>query len=306
MNLLARGIALALVAIWGLPPAVAQEKPTAPYKFTKDEVSKYEVVGELRISLKGSHKDFIKGGNEEPIKMNYKAQFENIVLEVNPTDGQAKMERRVRTLTAEGMVEGMPFKYAWDRAKDAGKPAGANEGPDRVEGLFRKWCVEPLQFTVSSEGKFNCSNPDDDQNQMVLKAGAMYWIVGTDAKPWLTEEKIAAPLLHNKVIIEFKNEFAKTRMDGKKKLMVIGATPSVKGALPPPPGVGPIAAGPIVFTVTGGKNEVQFDTTNHRLHSVNLDLKIQVSGQGPVADGSLGDIKGEVTFTESQKYKEKD
>ena len=304
MNLLARGIVLALVAVWGLPPAVAQEKPTAPYKFTKDEVSKYEVVGELRISLAGSHKDFIKDGNQEPIKMSYKAQFENVVLAVNPTDGVAGMERRVRTLTAEGMVQGNPFKYAFDRAKDLGKPAGANEGPDTVAGLFRTWCTEPLKFAVSADGKYACSTPNYDQ--LVNKAGAMYWFVGTEAKPWLTEERIAAPLLHNKVIIEFKNEFTRTKMDGSRKLIVIGATPRVKGSEEPPPQAPRIAEGPVEFTVTGGKNEVQFDMTNHRLQSVNLDLKIRLSGKGPVADGSLGDIKGEVTFTESQKYKEKD
>lgn len=301
MTLFARRIALALIAAWGISLAHAQEKP-APYKFTKDEVTKYEVEGELRISLKGSHADFIAGGIEEPIKMNYRARFENVVTDVNPTDGSARMERRVRTLSAEGMVQGMPFTFLWDRAKDLGKPAGANEGPATVPGLFRKWCTSPLEFTVSAEGKYACTTPNYDQ--LVNKAGAMYWIIGTEAKPWLTEEKIAAPLLHNKIIIEFKNVFTKSSTVNGQTLMVIGATPSLKGTQPPPPEAPRFADGPIEFTVTGDQNQVAFDTTNRRLHSVKLNLKIRLSGQGTVSDGSKGDIKGEVSFSESQTCKD--
>jgi hypothetical protein len=301
MKLIACDLALILVAAWGVPPAVAQEKSAAPYKFTKDEVSKYDVVGELRISLKGSHAEFIPGGHEEAIVMSYRAQFENVVLEVS-ADGSARMERRVKTLTAEGMVSGNPFKYAWDRAKDLGRRAGANESPDRVEGLFWTWCSEPLQFTVGADGKYACSKENYDQ--LVNKAGAMYWFMGTEAKPWVTEEKIAAPILHNKLVIEFKNAFTKSATAGGKKIMFIGATPSAKGTIDPPAGVPRVADGPIEFTVTGGKNEVQFDTTNHRLQSVKLDLSIKLTGKGQVSDGSKGPIRGEVTFTESQVYKD--
>ncbi len=301
MNLIARGLALALVVAWGVPLAVAQEKPS-PYKFVKDEATKYDVVGDLRISLKGSHSDFIVGGIEEPVKMSYRAQFENVVLEVSQADGAARLQRRVRTLSAQGMVQGVPFTFDWDHVKDKGRPARPDEGPETVKGLFRTWCTEPLQFTVSGEGKYATTTLNYDQ--LVNKAGVMYWIVGTEAKPWLTEEKIAAPLLHHKVIIEFKNEHTKTVTADGKKLMVIRATPSVKGSLEPPPEVPPIADGAVEFKVTGDKNQVEFDTTNRRLHSVNLDLKIRLSGKGQVSDGSKGDIRGEVTFTESQKYKD--
>lgn len=301
MNLIARGVALLLVAAWGVPAAVAQEKP-APYKFVKDEATKYDVVGDLRISLKGSHSDFIVGGIEEPIKMSYRAQFENVVLEVSAGDGSARLQRRVRTLSAQGMVQGVPFTFEWDHVKDKGRPARPDEGPATVKGLFRTWCTEPLQFTVSAEGKYNCGKPNHDQ--LANKAGVMYWVIGTEAKPWLTEEKIAAPHFHYKIIIEFKNEHTKTVSADGKKLMVIRATPSVKGSLEPPPEVPRIAEGPLEFKVTGDKNQVEFDTTNRRLHSVNLDLKIRLSGMGQVSDGSKGDIRGEVTFTESQKYKD--
>ena len=301
MKTLARGLSLALVVAFGLSSAVAQEK-VSTYKFVKGEVAKYDVVGDLRISLKGSHKDFIVGGHEEPISMSYRARFENVVLEVTPGDGSAQLERRVRTLSAQGMVQGMPFKYEWDRAKDEGRSAGANEGPDTVAGLFRKWCVEPLQFTVSGEGKYWTGTKNYDQ--MVNKAGVMYWLIGTEAKPWLTEEKIAAPLFHTKLVIEFKNVFTKTVPGEGRKLMVIAATPSLKGIEEAPPEAPRLVDGPVEYTVTGEKNQVEFDTTNRRLHSVNLNLKIKLNGHGTVAGGGRRDLKGEVTFTESQKYKD--
>jgi hypothetical protein len=301
MDLFARGLALALVVSFGVPQAGAREKP-APYKFVKDGATKYDVSGDLRISLKGSHAGFLMNGIEEPIRMTYRAQFENVVTEVSATDGSARLQRKVRTLSAEGMVQGVPFKFEWDQVKDKGRLARPDEGPESVKGLFLTWCVSPLEFTVTADGKYDCKKENYDQ--LVNKAGAMYWLVGTDTKPWLTEEKIAAPLLHNKIIIEFKNEFTKTVNAEGRKLLVIGAKPRVKGTEDPPPGVARIADGDIEFTVTGEKNKVEFDTTNHRLHSVNLDLKIRLSGQGQVPTGGKGDIRGEVTLTESQKYKE--
>jgi hypothetical protein len=289
-------LVLAMVAAISAPQA---EEKIPPYKFAKGDAAKYEVAGDLSISLKGSHKDLILGGIEEPIRMSYRAQFENVVLEV-AEDGTANLERRVRTLTAEGMVSGNPFRFVWDRAKDQGKPAGPGEGPDTVPGLFRTWCTDPLRFSVSSAGKYSCRVENYDQ--LANKAGVMYWVVGLDGKPWLTEEKIAAPLLHDKVVIEFKNTAVKNFMVGGRKITQIDAKPSLKGTIAAPPGIPRPADGPVEFTVAGEGNKVEWDATKRRLHSVKLDLTIKLSGKGTVADGGKGDLRGEVRFTESQKF----
>lgn len=290
------GVILALLL--GATPAQGQEKQ-APYKFTKGEVVKYDVVGSLQISLKGSHADFVPGGVDIPLKMSYAGLFENAVLEVAESDGSARMERRVRTLSAKGEFQGAAFKFDWDREKD--KPADPGGDPGSIADLFRSWCIDPLPFTVDGEGKYSCTRPNYDQ--LVNMAGVMYWPVKTDAKSWASEVKIAAPLLHDKIIIELKNDYTKTVTRNNRKLMVITATPNFKKSEKPPEGIPRVIPGEIAFTV-GGDGAVEFDTTHQRLHSVKLNFAIKLSGKGPVTGGGDGDLRGEVIYSESQVYRD--
>jgi len=293
-------LGMVLALILGAIQAEAQEKQ-APYKFTKGEVVKYDVVGSLQISLKGSHADFVPGGIETPVKMSYAGLFENAVLEVAESDGSARMERRVRTLSAKGEFQGAAFKFDWDREKDKDKPADPASGPGTIAGLFRSWCTEPLAFTVDAVGNYSCSK--DNYDQLVNRAGVLYWPIKPDAKSWPSEVKIAAPLLHDKVIIELKNEFVKTLTRSNRRLMAIAVTPKYKRSEKPPEGIPKIIPGDITFTVAG-EGAVEFDTTHQRLHSVNLNLTIKLSGKGPVSGGADGDLRGEVTYSESQVYRD--
>ena len=298
MKLYIYGVGLAFALMAGVNPAGAQDKQ-APYKFTKGELAKYEVVGSLEISLKGSHAEFIPGGVEIPLKMYYKGTFENVVLEVAESDGSAQIERRVRSMTANGEYQGQAWKYEYDREKDKNKAAPE---AGSMAGLFHEWCTAPLGFTIDGEGKYsNPTNPNYDR--LVMRAGAMYWPVKADQKTWVTEEKIAVPVLHDKIAIEFKNDFTKSITRENRKLMVINTTPKVKGAEKVEEHRGNVT-GDIVFTVEGNGCMVEIDTTNRRLHSVKLDLAIKLTGKSPVSAGGEGDIKGQATFKESQVYKD--
>src|SRR5258705_5837602 len=105
---IALGLFLALFPV--ARPVEAQEKQT-PYKFTKGETAKYEVAGALEISLRGSHPDFIKDGNETPLKVAYRALFENVVIDTGASDGSARLERRARSVSATGVLDAAPFKF---------------------------------------------------------------------------------------------------------------------------------------------------------------------------------------------------
>jgi len=131
MKLLALAFAVAMAP--QDPPA---EKPPT-YRFTKDEIQKYEVAGTLTLSLKGSHADFIEKGNDMPLKVEYRALFENVVVAPPEPGLPAKMERRVKTLKASGEFKGEAFKVEYDREKPEGKRFASDEGHVDMSRFFR-------------------------------------------------------------------------------------------------------------------------------------------------------------------------
>ncbi|HTF58202.1 MAG TPA: hypothetical protein VK661_13305 [Planctomycetota bacterium] len=294
------GLGLILALLPGSRPVEAQEKQT-PYRFTKGETAKYEVTGALEISLRGSHPDFIKDGNETPLKMGYRALFENVVMETDGSNGGAQLERRARSVSATGVLYAAPFKYEWDREKDGNKPIDTDARPGGMIDLFRSWCTKAWKFGVDSEGKV--SSPEDDCDRLLMKAGMMYWPVKQGEASWVSEDKIAVPVLHDKIIMEFKNEPARNVTRDGRKLVAIKATPKFKKLEKANPAIPGALPGDFEVTVAG-EGTIEMDTTNRRLHSVKLRLTIRVSGKSPIPAGGDGDVRAEAVFVESQTYKD--
>ncbi|HEY3226987.1 MAG TPA: hypothetical protein VGK61_08350 [Planctomycetota bacterium] len=294
------GLELALTLFLGTRPLDAQETQK-PYKFTKGQILRCEVVGDLQISLRGSHPDFIKGGNETPLKMGYRALFENVVTETGGSGETADLERRVRTLSATGELDSTPFKFEWDREKDGDKAVSTDARPGGMVDLFRSWCTRAWRFRVDADGNF--SSPEPDCDRLLMKAGMMTWPIKSGETAWLTEEKIAVPVLHDKVIMEFKNQLVRTDTGAGRKLLVIKATPRLKKTEKADPAIPGALPGEFEVTV-GGDGAVEMDTTNRRLHVVKLRLTIRVAGKSPVAAGGEGDVRAEVVFVENQIYKD--
>jgi len=281
-------------------PAFAQEKPAQnlAYKFTKSDVIKYEVKSSLDISLKGSDPSFMPGGIDNPLAWDVSGVFENVVLDVNGGDGTGTLERRVRSIQSSGNWNEDKFKMAWDREKDKGKKR--EDFPQGVMNDFIWATIEnPVKYTVDAEGKYNPGDPNCDR--LVMRRGMMVWPFKAGETTWVTQEKIAVPVLHDKITLEFKNTLVKETTRDGKRLRVIRATASVKEAAEEK-GQRPME-GKIEFTASGD-SVIEFDTTNGRIHSVDLNLTIKLSGKGPVAAGGEGDIKGTVTYKENQVYKD--
>jgi len=294
------GFGLVLALLPGGRAATAQENQP-PYKFAKGETAKYEAAGDLQISLRGSHPDFIKEGNETPLKMAYRALFENVVLETEASDGTAQLERRVRTLAATGELNNTPFKVEWDRDKDGAKPISADARPGGMVDFFRGWHSRAWKFSIGPEGKF--SSPETDCDRLVMKAGMMYWPAKSGEASWVSEEKIAVPVLHDKIIVEFKNTLVKTVTAGGRNLLVIKAKPSLKATEKADPAIPGALPGHFDVTVEG-EGAIEMDATNRRLHSMKLRLTIRISGKSPVAAGGEGDVRAEVAYVEQQVYKD--
>jgi hypothetical protein len=281
-------------------PAFAQEKPaqSLAYKFTKGDVHKYEVKSSLDISLKGSDPAFMPGGIDNPLAWDVSGVFENVVLEVNSADGAGTLERRVRSISSSGNWNEDKFKMAWDREKDKGKKR--EDFPPGVMNDFIWSTLEsPVKYSVDSEGRYTPSDPNLDR--LVMRRGMMVWPFKAGETTWVTQEKIAVPVLHDKITLEFKNTLVKETTKDGRRLKVIRATASVKEANEEK-GQRPME-GKIEFTASGD-SMIEFDTTNGRIHSVDINLKIQLSGKGPIPAGGDGDIKGTVTYHENQVYKD--
>ncbi|HEU4339646.1 MAG TPA: hypothetical protein VFS19_06220 [Planctomycetota bacterium] len=290
-------LALALIAL-----AAAPQEPVSIYAFPPNEKQPYEVIGEMRISLAGSHKDFIEKGNEVPLKVEYRALFENVVVVPGDKEKPTALHRKVKKLTVTGEYKGEALKVDYDPGRSAEKQFIAQGQGDLVE-FFRLWCATPAEFKCSALGKVQWA--DERLDRLMIKAGMMYWQVQHDTVTWDTTERIAVPLLHHKISVVFHNKFVKTETEGSRKLMIIEAKPEIAAAEAPgadePKEIESIEP---TFKA-GGSAKAQIDLTQGRLHSLRLNLKIEFSGHAPVSDGAKGTLRGEVNFTESQVYKEK-
>ena len=290
-------LALALVALAATP----QEKESV-YSFPKDEVQPYEVTGELKVSFKGSHKDFLEKGNETPLKLDYRALFENAVVSPPGEGMPAKLERRVKTLKVLGEFKGETLKVDYDAKRPEEKRFSEAEGFFQLVELFRGWCANPWPFSVSAQGKVT---PEVAAlNRLLLKAGMMYWEVKPDATQWDVKEKIAVPLLHHKIGLVFHNSFVKTETRDSRKFMIIEAKAEIaETEAPEEQAPREITVEP-TFKAAGGA-KVEIDLTKGRLHSLKINVKIEFNGEAPVAGGGTGAVRGDVTFVESQAYKDK-
>ena len=110
-------------------------------------------------------------------------------------------------------------------------------------------------------------------------------------------------MLHDKVLVEFKNTLVKTVTGGGRNLLVIKARPSLKATEKADPMIPGALAGNFDVAVEG-EGAIEMDTTNRRLHSMKLRLTIRISGKSPIAAGGDGDVRAEVVFVEQQVYKD--
>lgn len=290
-------ITLALIAI-----ASATQEKESIYAFPKDETQPYEVAGELKVSFKGSHADFLEKGNDAPLKLEYRALFENAVIEPAKDGMATRLERRVKTLKVQGEFKGEAIKIDYDAKRPQEKRFSTADGQYQMVEFFTRWCTNPSQFNVDGLGKV--SLPDENLNRLVVKAGMLYWTVKPDAMKWDTKEKIAVPLLHHKIGLIFHNSFVKTETRGERKFMVIDAKAEIAETEGPEEQAPREVTADPAFKASGGV-KVEIDLTKGRLHSVRINVKIEFNGEAPVSDGSKGALRGEVTFVESQVYKDK-
>ena len=293
-------LALAFAAIAAAPPQDPQD-PQPVYKFLKDEVQKYEVVGELRLSLKGSHPDLIEKGIEVPLRADYRGVFENAVKE---TGGRAKLERKVRSLKVTGDYKGEAFRIDFDRDRPKDKQFSAREGPHDILQFFGSWCQDDLRFTVDGDGTVELGEHDKVINLLVVKAGMMYWPAKTDATTWVSRERLAVPLLHHKILLDFQNKFDKTFQRGNRTFMKLEPKTDIAGSEPPPPELDVPIRGDFTFKASGN-GLAEIDLTRGRLINLKLDVAVHITGTAPVAGGKKGDFRGEVTYKETQQYKDK-
>ena len=277
-----------------------QQEPTPAYRFQKDEVQTYEVKGELAVSLKGSHKDLIAKGDDAPLRMTYVATFENVVLEADATK-VAKLARRVRTLKADGQFRGESFKVDYDVSRPEAKRFAVAEGFGDMVQFFSHWCLHPADLRVNEVG--NVVLPHEELNQLIVKAGIMYWPAKPDQATWVSRERMAVPLLHHKIKLDFHNTFKRTEVRGDRKFMIVEAKPEIAGVeLPDERAKKEIDNAEPEFKASGNAT-TEIDLTNGRMTSLKLNVRIDLSGHAQVSDGSKGDLRGAAVFTETHKLK---
>jgi hypothetical protein len=291
-------LALALAAL-----AAAPQDKEKIYTFPKNDVQPYEVAGELKVSFKGSHADFLEKGNDMPLKLDYRALFENVVIDPSVDGRSTRLERRVKTLKVNGEYKGDPLKVDYDAKRAEDKRFSESAGQGQLVEFFSIWCTNPSHFFVSALGKVGMEV--EALNRLLVKAGMMYWEVKPDALTWDTKEKIAIPMLHNKIGLVFHNSFVRIENREGRKIMLIEAKAEISETEPPeeqaPREVKVVEP---TFTASGGA-KVEIDLANGRLQSLKLSVRIAFSGEGEVSNGGKGAVRGEATFTESQVYKGK-
>ena len=109
-----RRMILAALVLPLIALAAAPQEKVSIYAFPKDEKQPYEVIGEMKISLAGSHKDFIVKGNDVPLKLEYRALFENAVLEPGSTEKPTSLQRTAKKLKVIGEFKGEALKVDYD------------------------------------------------------------------------------------------------------------------------------------------------------------------------------------------------
>lgn len=289
------------VSLLAFTPAVSGQdkgKEEAKYRFRKGEVLKYEVKSDLDISMKGSDPDFLPGGVEAPLDWKVNGLFQNTVTEVGETDGVATLERKVLQVTSSGQFQGGKFKCEWDSAKDKEKlPADTGLMDSFVISMIQN----PVTYQVDPEGKTILQFAE--MNRLVMRRGMMSWLIKENTMEWVTTEQIAVPVLHDKITLEFKNKVSKDETRTGRRVRVIQATIALKEGKKEEGQRPPEVQGDVDFTASGTA-KAEFDLTNGKLYSLAIDLKINLSGKAPKAGGGTGDIKGKVTYTESQVLKD--
>ena len=288
----------ALVAALAVLAAASQEK-AGVYAFPKDEIQRYEVVGTLQISLKGSHVALVKDGHEMPLKVQYNALFENVVLRPGSATDVATIERRVKWLKVNGEYMGEKLKIDYDAGRPEATRFKSEEGEANLVDFFRSWVTRPLQVTVNEVGQVKLS--DSALDRMVIKAGLMYRPIKPDAAKWVTPEKLAVPIFHHKIKIDFHMSPVKTVLRGGRKFMEMAGEAKFAGSEPPPAEIPAEFPADLEFKATG-LAEAELDLTNGRMSKLSTDVRVTITGEAPVPGGK-GDLKGEVTFLETQTLK---
>ncbi|MBI4565839.1 MAG: hypothetical protein HY716_14220 [Planctomycetes bacterium] len=311
MKVFSHGTAVVILAVsFSLPSVQAQDKDkdALRYEFTKGDVQSYSVDLKLHMSMAGSDPVFTKDLGEPPFTMTLNGVVNNVVLKVNEADGTAELERRFLNMKLNGKFRDKTFSFSYDHEKDKNK----RKTPDMsVERHFEDYCVDPLKFSVTSEGKYFVSDPDPMKqmnfNRFVTRAGAMYWPlagkpVENDPIAWLTKEEIAIPALHDHIFVEIRNK--KVKVITGKNLMVIEGEVRLREKKQAASEAAPIPGMDIKYNVQG-KVTVEFDLTHKRLHSNHVQITITLDGQGVTPSGDPGPIKGKVQYEESQVWKDK-
>jgi hypothetical protein len=279
--------------------AVPQENAAA-YKFVKNEVQVYEVKGELAVSLKGSHKDLLEKGDDAPLRMTYAAEFENVVLAAD-ANRVASLARRVRTLKAEGRFRKQPFRVEYDLSRPEDRRFAAAEGHSDLVRFFSLWCTQPQELKVDEVG--NVVMPHDELNRLIVKAGIMYWPAKPDQAAWVSRERMAVPLLHHKIKLDFHNAYKRTETRGDRRIMIVEAKPTIAGTEPPDEGAPKEIADAEPEFKASGSATTEIDLTRGRMTLLKLNVRIEISGHAQVSDGSKGDLRGEAVFTETHRLK---
>src|SRR5688500_14528006 len=105
------------------------------------------------------------------------------------------------------------------------------EGHGPLVRFFTLWCTHPTDLRVDAVG--NVVMPDEELNRLIVKAGVMYWPAKPDKATWVSKEKIAVPLLHHKIKLDFHNAFKRTEVRGERKIMIVEAKPEIAGVETP-------------------------------------------------------------------------
>jgi len=287
--------------------AAGQDKNAdVKYKFRKGDVLKYEVRSTLDCSQVGTHASFLMMGNDKPLTWVVNGMIENVVLEVNETDGTAQLERLVKSIDSSGHVQNPSadetFKFSWNREKDKTAP-DESKIPSMMDRFIVSMIANPVKFSVDVEGKAEnhqiAGNAAPEMKRLVMSRGMMYWPIKANEMSWTSDGEIALPILHDKIKLEFKNSVTQDATRSGFKARMINATASLKSS-EKTPGFG---YENMVLTVSGGA-KAEFDMTNGRLNKLEIDLTIKFSGKAQVPEGGEGDIKGVATYKETQVYKE--
>lgn len=280
--------------------AFAPQEKTDTYRFQKDEVQVYEVKGELAVSLKGTHPALLDKGDDAPLRMKYAAVFENVVLEAD-AKSVARLARRVRTLVADGRFRGETFRVDYDAARPEAARFAAAEGHRDLVQFFSLWCTEPMPLEVDAVG--NVRLPNEDLNRLIIKAGVMYWPAKPDQAAWISKEKMAVPLLHHKIKLDFHNTYKRTEEREGRKIMFVEAKPSITGVeAPDVRAPKEIESAEPEFKATGDA-KTEIDLTRGRMTSLKLNVRIEFEGQADVPGVGKGALRGAAVFTETHKLK---